>query len=158
MMSLPKSLAKLIFAQYVFKSSQHPIKSYFSASILTLIAIDSADTFRRSTFLSTTLGVCGKKEAGVDPNSLGGLIGLYPSGPWQLFRGKSAGQCFSHNTVSTFTVTLVGRLLIHIILSSGFLWKRKTWTFSWFKSYTALHQSVCSTFSAFSHVITKLIN
>ena len=62
MMSLSKSLAKLIFAQYVLKSSQHPIKSHFSASTLILFALDSADTFRRSTFLSTTLGVCGKKD------------------------------------------------------------------------------------------------
>ena len=81
MMSLPKSLAKLIFAQYVLKSSQHPIKSHFSASTLILFALDSADKFRRSTFLSTTLGVCGKKETGVDPNTLGGLMGLYPTGP-----------------------------------------------------------------------------
>ena len=81
MKSLPKSLTKLIFSQYILKSSQQPIKSHFSTSALILFALDSEDTFRRSTFLSTTLGVYGKKDAGVDPNSLGGLIGLYPSGP-----------------------------------------------------------------------------
>ena len=50
-MSLPKSLAKLIFAQYVIKSSQNPIKSHSSAPTLILFALDSADNYNVTNFL-----------------------------------------------------------------------------------------------------------